>query len=147
MDYSPRLDNNMKINKELSAITKPGKQEKQKANKVATPKSIRRKESRAWGCMAKRKKYVNAVTRDFCCSVTSELIEECLDGVCLNLSMSNRMKSDRVQKRILRRIVEKRQAQAFHNRVKGAHGLYASHIEKNCCSNCMERIQQHRYSA
>lgn len=117
-----------------------------KATKVTTARSVSKIESSNWDLMAKNRRYSKAVAKDLCREVTAWAVEECLDGICLNLSDGNCMRSDAVQKRILRRIVEKRQAQANHRRVGRTQSLLASYLEKSCCSSTMAEIHLARCS-
>ena len=132
-----------KFNEILISITRSTK----KANPVAPTKADPAKEMKAWDKVSRSKRYKKAVARDLCQNVTAGVIQECLDGVCLNLSEENSLRSDAAQKRILRRIVEKRQAQATHRRVGRTGNLFSAHLEKTCCSDCMTEINIHRFCA
>lgn len=135
-----------KINEVLIQITSNIKKGKKTAPE-ATAKAKSAKEKKAWDKVSRSKRYQKAVARDLCQDVTAGVIEECLDGVCLNLSEENSLRSDAAQKRILRRIVEKRQAQATHRRVGRTANLFSAHLEKTCCSDCMIEINCHRFCA
>lgn len=115
--------------------------------KVKPVKMSKAKVEEAWGKVSMSRRYRKAVAKEFCKDITTSLIDECVDGVCLNLSECNNMKSEAVQKRVLRRIVEKRQAQATHRRVGRTENLFATHIEKRCCSKSMTEINLYRFSA
>lgn len=133
-----------RCNDMLVQMTHSSKSDK-KAPKVAKTKCETKKESSNWYIMAKNRRYSKAVAKDLCREVTAWAVEECLDGICLNLSDGNCMRSDAVQKRILRRIVEKRQAQANHRRVGRTQSLLASYQEKSCCSSTMAEIHHARF--
>lgn len=132
-----------KFNEMLIQITNSTKK-----SKPAKPvKAKTAKEVDAWGKVSHSKKYRKAVAKDLCQGVAAEVIEECLDGVCLNLSDEISMRSDAAQKRILRRIVEKRQAQANHRKLGRTGNLFAAYLEKACCSNSLTEINLYRFCA
>lgn len=144
---SKKISSTMKkhnCNEMLIQMTHSAKPAK-KSSKAAKARSVSKKESSNWDIMAKNRRYSKAVAKDLSREVTAWAVEECLDGICLNLSDGNCMRSDAVQKRILRRIVEKRQAQANHRRVGRTQSLLASYLEKSCCSSTMAEIHHARF--
>lgn len=145
---NPNTKNKMKMKKKSAPKNKPTCepliriQEKPKVDKCKQ-KNYRRQESEAWTRVSHSGRYKKAVAVDLCQDVTIGVIEECLDGITLSLSDSNSVMSETAQKRILRRIVEKRQAQAAHRKIGRSQGLFASHVQKRCLSNSMYEIHQH----
>lgn len=65
-----------------------------------------------------------------------------LDGILLNLSIKSQAKPASVQNRILRRIVEKRQAQANHKKYGRTEDLTSVHVSITSTSRCMETIRK-----
>lgn len=65
----------------------------------------------------------------------------------LTLSIKSQVKPARVQDRILRRIVEKRQAQANHKKYGHSKDLTTMHITLTCTSKCMGDIKKKRHAA
>ena len=63
-----------------------------------------------------------------------------LDGILLNLK--NTGKSANSQRRILRRIVEKRQAQANHKKNERTCDLTSKHISIECTATSLRAIRQ-----
>ena len=72
---------------------------------------------------------------------------EVLDGILLNLSIKSQAKPARVQNRILRRIVEKRQAQANHKKHGRTEYLTSVRVSITSTSRCMEAIRKKRFAA
>ena len=94
--------------------------------------------------MAKGIKYRKAAVKESCDCLTQILEEELFDGILLNLSGRNGMKSYTCQKRILRRIVEKRQAQSAHRLAGRSGNMFARQLQRHCASqilDCLKRYQ------
>lgn len=125
-------------NKETAKQTK--KQKKVEAD-------ARRRTNKRWERVEKSDRYRKAATEELC-NVTINKIEiEVLDGIFLNLSIKSQVKPARVQDRILRRIVEKRQAQANHKKHGHSKDLTTMHTTLTCTSKCMEDIRKKRRAA
>lgn len=58
----------------------------------------------------------------------------------------NSSKSDKEQARLVRRIVEKRQAQAAHHKIGRTDDLYASKVSRGNACRCMSAIRQQMYA-
>ena len=78
--------------------------------------NARRKLNKSWEKMEHTPRYRSASAKEVCDTITKKIEIEVLDGILLNLSIKSQAKSASVQNRILRRIVEKRQAQANHKK-------------------------------
>ena len=120
-----------------SKETKRAKQKQAEANS-------RRKVAKSWAFLGAGNKYRKAAVGESRSRMTSEIKENLINGTIFDLCEKNSMKRDNVQKRILRRIVEKRQAQASHRRTGHTQDLFASHLVRECCSKCMEEINRFR---
>lgn len=82
------------------------------------------------------------------CEVTTQRIEkEVLDGIFLNLNSKVQSQSTKVQNRILRRIVEKRQAQANHKKNGRTEDLTSIRCSIVGSRSCMEDIRKKRFAA
>ena len=77
-----------------------------------------RKVNKSWEKVEHTSRYRSASAREVCDTITKKIEIEVLDGILLNLSIKRQTKPSSVQNRILRRIVEKRQAQANHKKRK-----------------------------
>ena len=97
-----------------------------------------------WRKVEKTGRYHRAVTRELYTAVTNRVKVEVLDGILLNLNDRNQDKPISVQNRILRRIVEKRQAQANHRRNGRSRNRVCQHITIECTSRCMNEIRRRR---
>lgn len=118
----------------------------QKANqkRIQAEANARRKVAKSWALVAKGGKYRKAAVKESCDRLTQILEEELFDGILLNLSRRNGMKSYTCQKRILRRIVEKRQAQSAHRLAGRSGNMFARQLQRYCASKslgCLKRYQ------
>jgi len=102
----------------------------------------RRKVAQAWAKIGEGKKYRKAAAREASRATTAEIRAELFDGILLQLSPSYADRSIAIQKRVLRRIVEKRQAQAMLRETGRSDDLFASYIACRATSRCMRRLRQ-----
>lgn len=121
----------------------------QKANqkRIRTEANARRKVNKSWEKVEHTPRYRSASAKYVCDTITRKIEIEVLDGILLNLSIKNQAKSPSVQNRILRRIVEKRQAQANHKKFGRTEDLTSIHISISGTSRCMEAIRKKRFAA
>ena len=95
-------------------MMQPTKKVHKKNNRARGRKAeanARRKVAKNWDKIAHGSRYQKAAAKESCRRATKQMEEELFDGILLNLRCKNKVKSYNAQKRILRRIVEKRQAQ------------------------------------
>lgn len=109
--------------------------------------NARRKVSKSWEKVEHTPRYRSASAKYVCDAITRKIEIEVLDGILLNLSIKSQAKSPRVQNRILRRIIEKRQAQANHKKFGRTENLTSIHISITGTSRCMEAIRKKRFAA
>ena len=100
----------------------------------------RRKIAKRWDKIAQSGSYQKACSREYCQCETSELKDELFDGILINLREKNSKKSYSKQKRILRRIVEKRQAQIVHHIVGKAGNRFSNYMSRHCISMSMKQM-------
>lgn len=100
--------------------------------------------NKRWERVERTASYRKAAVRELYKTVTGKIKEEVLDGILLNLNSRNREKSMSVQNRILRRIVEKRQAQANHRKNSRSVNSACRYITIACTGRCMNELQRHR---
>ena len=115
---------------------------KQVKNEKKAEANARRKTNKRWEHVEASDRYRKAATKELCNMTTNKIEIEVLDGIFLNLSIKSQVKPSRVQDRILRRIVEKRQAQASHKKYGRSEDLTTMHITLTCTSKCMEDIRK-----
>lgn len=120
---------------ELSVVNKRRKAE---AN-------ARRKVAKNWDSLSRGLRYQKAAAREACTVITLNLIGELFDGTLLDLNERNRNKSHNAQQRILRRIVEKRQAQSTHRRVRRSSGALARHLRRSCVNMSMRQLSSYQH--
>lgn len=105
----------------------------------------RRKVNEDWQRIEVTNKYRKAANKSIGMSTTDKIATEVLDGILLNFNERNCDKSPSEQKRILRRIVEKRQAQAMHRSCCRRDRKLETAITTNT-SKCMDRLQRLRFA-
>ena len=129
-----------KFNTEGSSMT-TSKEEKTKSSsksKTTTKRAQKdTKKSNVWFRVESTEKYRNYVALVTCCKITESLKLELLDGVSIVLNERNSNKSEKKKRRIMRRIVEKRQAQAAHQKLGRTKDLFVTNIERSNVSRCM----------
>ena len=120
-----------------------------KANqkRIRTEANARRKVNKSWEKVESTPRYRSASAKETCDTITKKIEIEVLDGILLNLSIKSQTKSPSIQNRILRRIVEKRQAQANHKKFGRTEDLTSIHISITGTSRCMEAIRKKRFAA
>lgn len=120
-----------------------------KANqkRIQAEANARRKVAKSWALVAQSVKYRKAAVKESCDRLTQILEEELFDGILLNLSGCNGMKSYSCKKRILRRIVEKRQAQSAHRRVGRTDSRYTNHIFRECVKKSLRDLRHFQMCA
>ena len=125
----------------MNNTKKTTKKMMQKANqkRIQAEANARRKVAKSWALLAKGVKYRKAAAKESCDRLTLLLEEELFDGILFNLSGRNGMKSYACQKRILRRIVEKRQAQKAYRRIGRTESCYANYILRECTNKSMNK--------
>ncbi len=121
--------------------------QKQIMKKKKAEANARRKVNKSWEKVEHTPRYRSASAKEMCDTITKKIEIEVLDGVLLNLSIKSQAKSPSVQNRILRRIVEKRQAQANHKKFGRSEDLTSIHISITGTSHCMEAIRKKRFAS
>lgn len=115
--------------------------------RIQAEANARRKLAKSWALLAKSVKYRKVAVKESCDRLTQILEEELFDGILLNLSGCNGLKSYSSQKRILRRIVEKRQAQSAHRRVGRTDSRYTKHIFRECAKKSLRDLRHFQMCA
>lgn len=100
--------------------------------------------AKRWAIIGNSMRYKRAAVREASWNSLDDIKEEAFDGILITLSSHNSGKSLNVQKRILRRIVEKRQAQIAHRYMGHTDDLTASHLASVYISKCMEMLHQYQ---
>ncbi len=111
-------------------------------NKAKEAKA-RRIVAKAWQRKSETLCYRTATVKELCGKAMAELNQELFDGILIHLNARNCKKSLPCQKRLVRKIVEKRMSQAVHH-VMGHEYDYISKIQaKKYSSICMEAFRNH----
>lgn len=102
--------------------------------------------NKRWMFLETTHKYRRSLAKETGNKTTEALKNELLDGLFITLNDRNCKKSDKEQARLVRRIVEKRQAQAAHHKIGRTDDLYASKVSRGNACRCMLAIRQQMYA-
>lgn len=94
-----------------------------------------------WSRLRRSRRYQRASCKDACDHITDRLKDEVLDGIFIDLNERSTSKSYQQQKRTLRRIVEKRTAQAAHKFTRHSQTKYAESTRRTYMKRCMGAIE------
>lgn len=126
--------------KNISATQKIAERRRAKEAKA------RRKVNEDWQKIESTGKYCKAVARGAGWNTTDRIADEVLDGIFLSLNARNNEKSASEQTRLLRRIVEKRQAQAIHAKTRKCRDRKTAVAVIINTSKCLERLHNLRFA-
>lgn len=99
--------------------------------------------AKAWQRKSETLCYRTATVKELCGKAMAELNRDLFDGIQLHLNARNRKKSLSYQKRLVRKIIEKRMSQAVHQ-VMGHEYDYISKIQaKKYSSIYIEAFRNH----
>lgn len=116
-------------------------------NKQQTEAKARRKINKSWEHVETKRRYKRAATHQACMNTTSIIVAECFDGILLQLNERSDSKSYNYQKRILRRIVEKRQAQSIHHTIGRSRDRFANHMRNHSISKSVKELRKIQFCA
>lgn len=142
-------DNIKNGQKEMNNTKTANRKMMQNANqkRVYAEANARRKVAKRWTLVAQGVKYRKAAVKESCDRLTRVLEEELFDGILLNLRGRNGKRSYTCQKRILRRIVEKRQAQSAHRRAGRSDDMFARQLQRYCASQSLDCLKHYQLCA
>lgn len=103
-------------------------------------KHYARKLAKKWAMIGSGIGYKRAAIREATRNVEKRIKEETFDGFLLSLSEKYCYKSIAMQKRILRRIIEKRQAQAVHRYLGHGDDRLPETLSLACSKICMKKL-------
>ena len=130
----------------MNTLDRKASQKQDVKSKKAEAKA-RSRVNRNWEKVQNSQRYRSASAKVVCDTVTKKIEVEVLDGILLKLNIKSQLKPTSVQNRILRRIVEKRQAQANHQKHGRTEDLASIHVSITSTSRCMETIRKKRFAA
>ena len=134
------------ISNSMNTLDRKANQKQDVKSKKAEAKA-RSRVNRNWEKVQNSQRYRSASAKVVCDTVTKKIEVEVLDGILLKLNIKSQLKPTSVQNRILRRIVEKRQAQANHKKHGRTEDLASIHVSITSTSRCMETIRKKRFAA
>lgn len=111
---------------------------------MSSRRKINRNVARSWAIVGNSMRYKRAAVKEASWNSLDDIKVEVFDGILITLSPHNSGKSLNVQKRMLHRIVEKRQAQIAHRYMGHTDDLTASHLASVYISKCMEMLHQYQ---
>ena len=109
---------------------------------MSSRRKINMNVARSWAIVGNSMRYKRAAVKEASWNSLDDIKIEVFDGILIALSPHNSGKSLNVQKRVLRRIVEKRQAQIAHRYIGHTDDLTASHIASAYISKNMKMLHQ-----
>lgn len=104
-------------------------------------------ENLQWSRLRKARRYQRATRRVACNKIVTDIQHNALDGIFIDLNENNASKSYQVQKRILRRIVEKKCAQAASKSTKHYSPRFQESTSRTYIKHCMCQIDSIRKAA
>ena len=116
------------------------------ANVRMNNEKILKETNKRWMFLETTRNYRRSLAEETGNKTTKALKSELLDGLFITLNDRNSSKSDKEQARLVRRIVEKRQAQAAHHKIGRTDDLYASKVSRGNVCRCMSAIRQQMYA-
>lgn len=133
----------------MNAKQKAKRIEKQRAieKRVKAEADARRKIAQDWERLSRSARYQKSAAKMSSRNLTQVLKEEVFDGIFLNFRGDMAKRSYRCQKRNLRRIVEKRQAQSMHRIVGRSGDRYAAHMLHHFVGKSMTQLRNHMLCA
>lgn len=123
---------------------KKGKMSVMRKSSIAEAK-VRRKVNKNWKIVEAKRNYKSAAVWQASGNATAMIQNECFDGILLQLNERNDSKSYNTQKRILRRIVEKRQAQSIHRALGRTEDRFATSMRNRSISRSVSDIRRFQY--
>ena len=120
--------------------------QKNSERRRAKEAKARRKVNEDWQRVESTGKYRKALAREVGRNTTDRIADEVLDGIFLSLNTRNSRKSVSEQKRLLRRIVEKRQAQALHAKTRKSRDRKTAVTVIMNTGKCMEHLHHLRFA-
>jgi hypothetical protein len=109
--------------------------------------NARRKVAMSWAYVACGKNYKQNALRESEWKLTQKIEKELFDGIFLTLKERHEEKSYRVRKRMLRRIIEKRQAQSAHKCVGRTNDRLGAYLRNKTVGTCIKKIHKHQQCA
>lgn len=97
----------------------------------------------AWQRKGRTRDYRRAASKAVTNRVDRMIAEDVLDGVPLSLGVARNGATAGVQRRVLRRIVEKRQAQAICRVWGNNAGLFGERLTRRRTGRCISELQRH----
>ena len=102
--------------------------------------NARCKLAKRWDIVSNCIAYKKASVKEFSRRTTLLIEEELFDGIFLDLKCCNEDTSYSVKKRMLRRIIEKKQAQAVHRQLGRTDNRFSGYMKRQSFRRCFQEI-------
>ena len=123
------------------------KKQQERNKQIIREANARRKVNKSWEQVENKRRYKYAVISQLCGDTTTMIEEECFDGILLQLNERNESKSQNTQKRLLRRIIEKRQAQSIHKAIGRTCDRFVNHMQTLNTSRSIKELHRMQFCA
>lgn len=110
-------------------------------------RNARRKVAETWANVSNKTAYKKAAVKYYGAEATYKIENEFFDGIFISLKERHDEKSYRERKRMLRRIVEKRQAQMTHKYVGRTPDRLATYLSRQSTGKSMRTIHKYQQCA
>ncbi len=110
-------------------------------------RNARRKVAETWANVSNKTAYKKAAVKYYGAEATYKIENEFFDGIFISLKERHDEKSYRERKRMLRRIVEKRQAQMTHKYVGRTPDCLATYLSRQSTGKSMRTIHKYQQCA
>lgn len=135
------------VQRDKTTITGYTTQNKHTSKKGKPGTRIRRLLAKNWACVEHGTSYMKAISIEACNQEICKIKNELFDDAYLRLNVRNCVKSNNVQTRILRRIIEKRQAKPIYRRIGRTGDLFVSYLLRVSTTKSINNITRGRYFA
>lgn len=142
-EYIKGMKNAQKSSKKSKRFNK----ESQRLKNLKIEADARRKVNAEWERVASLRRYKRAAVKHACDSATAMIQNECFDGILMQLNSRSESKSNNSQKRVLRRIIEKRQAQSIHRSIGRTIDRFSNYMQTRSISRSVSELRRCQYCA
>lgn len=142
MKNQKKNDLNSKMKETTFGMKRKNNQMEEAKNRA---KGVATRNNKKWAHVAQGNHYAKAVAKQNYFETSRELTDQLMDGGEICLSQRHSTKSTKVQRRIMRRIAEKRLAQKTWRHVTQPLGRYISHAVEHSTGKCMADVRQHQF--
>lgn len=131
-----------RLKKKMQKPVKAKKTISQKpVEKAPSYKALYERNMKRWELVARGNKYAQASAKEACWQMVTELTEDLMDGCTIALKTRNSVKPNSTQRRIMRRIAEKKLAQKAQRLNNGYNSRWLNHCVDASTGDCMLAVR------